>query len=167
MRKRRPRLGILFGGKSGEHEVSLSSAASVIAAINSEEFEVFAIGITRDGTLADAAELRAMLPRDVLERVRLLPCGGASPLQFLTAGLHSERRDFEEWPEIIFPLLHGPYGEDGTIQGLLEISGIPYVGCGVLASAVGMDKDVMKRLFAEASLPIVPFRVECVRGLKD
>lgn len=167
MAKRKMRLGILFGGKSGEHEVSLSSAASVIAALNPEQFEVFAIGITRSGTLADAAELRDMLPHDVSKRVRLLPSARTSPPQFLTAGLHLEWGDSEEYPEIVFPLLHGPYGEDGTIQGLLEIAGIPYVGCGVLASAVGMDKDVMKRLFAQASLPIVPFRVEWVRGLRD
>ena len=167
MVKRKVRLGILFGGRSGEHEVSLSSAASLIAALNPEEFEVFAIGITRSGILADAAELPDMLPRDVLKHVRLLPSGSTSLAQFLNAGLHSERGDSEEYPEIVFPLLHGPYGEDGTIQGLLETAGIPYVGCGVLASAVGMDKDVMKRLFAQASLPVVPFRVEWVRGLQD
>jgi D-alanine-D-alanine ligase len=167
MAKRKVRLGILFGGKSGEHEVSLSSAASVIAALNPEEFEVFAIGITRTGRLADAAELRNMLPQDVSDHVRFFSSGTANAAHCFAPGLHLERRDSEDYPEIVFPLLHGPYGEDGTIQGLLEIAGIPYIGCGVLASAVGMDKDVMKRLFAEASLPIVPFRVEWVRGLED
>jgi D-alanine-D-alanine ligase len=159
---RRVRLGILFGGKSGEHEVSLSSAAAVIAALSPDEYAMTAIGITKRGKLASTAEVRAMLPAALLDRVNL--CGDlAGPLN---AGFFAGSDDSSQRPEIIFPLLHGPYGEDGTIQGLLEIAGMPYVGCGVLASAVGMDKDVMKRLFAQADLPIVPFRLEYTRGLE-
>jgi D-alanine-D-alanine ligase len=157
------RLGILFGGKSGEHEVSLSSAAAVIAALSPDDYAITAIGITKRGKLASTAEVRAMLPAALLDRVNL--CGNLEGL--LTAWFFAGGDDSTQHPEIIFPLLHGPYGEDGTIQGLLEIAGVPYVGCGVLASAVGMDKDVMKRLFAQADLPIVPFRLEYTSGLEE
>lgn len=156
---RRIRLGILFGGKSGEHEVSVRSAASVIEALDPSEYDVKVIGITKTGRLATAGETGRMLPPAARDRVT--PCdvtaGNGHHVQLLpgakcTGAAHDQ-------PEIIFPLLHGPYGEDGTIQGLLEIAGLPYVGCGVLASAVGMDKDVMKRLFMHAGLPVLPFRV--------
>jgi D-alanine-D-alanine ligase len=157
------RLGILFGGKSGEHEVSLSSAASVISALDPAEFEVTAVGITKSGRLADEAETRAMLPAILHKRVRFFEVSAQAPI----AALRSEPGNSDHAIEIVFPLLHGPYGEDGTIQGLLEMADIPYVGCGVLASAVGMDKDVMKRLFAHASLPIVPYRVEYSLGLEN
>jgi len=159
-------LGVLFGGKSGEHEVSLSSAASVIGALDSEEYEVTAIGITKSGKFANAAEVRSMLPAAILDRVSVAASDEEQASQRLMPGFLTEREKSNHRPEIIFPLLHGPFGEDGTIQGLLEIAGLPYVGCGVLASAVGMDKDVMKRLFAQASLPIVPFLVERSRGLE-
>ena len=151
------RLGILFGGRSGEHDVSLISAASVISALDAEEFEIRAIGITKSGKLASASELSAMLPAQARERIGPYRGFGAeqSALQLVTS---DGRRDSDP-PEIIFPLLHGPYGEDGTIQGLLEIAGPPYIGSGVLASAVGMDKDFMKRLFIQAGLPVLPFAV--------
>jgi len=157
------RLGILFGGKSGEHEVSLASAASVISALDPADFEVTAIGITKTGRLANKAEVHAMLPATLHDRVRFFE----APAEASISALWDEYRNSSHAIEIIFPLLHGPYGEDGTIQGLLEMAGIPYVGCGVLASAVGMDKDVMKRLFAHATLPIVPYRVEYSLGLED
>jgi D-alanine-D-alanine ligase len=161
----RIKLGILFGGKSGEHEVSLTSAASMIRALNPEEYEITAIGITRQGRLATVPEVRGMLPAEVHERVTVY---GA--LQARSAGTKllsaiASTGEPELSPEIIFPLLHGPYGEDGTIQGLLEIAGLPYVGCGVMASAVGMDKDVMKRLFIQAGLPVPPFKVAYTRHL--
>jgi D-alanine-D-alanine ligase len=156
------RLGILFGGKSGEHEVSISSATSVIGALDPAEFEVTAIGITKGGRLASDAEVRTMLPINLHDRVIFFAGSETEAI----AGCWSGEQDLSRRPEIFFPLLHGPYGEDGTIQGLLEMAGFPYVGCGVLASAVGMDKDVMKRLFAHASLPIVPHRVEPARGLE-
>lgn len=153
---RRIRLGILFGGKSGEHEVSVRSAASVIEALDPVEYDIKVIGIAKTGRLATAAETGRMLPPAARDRVT--PCdvtaGNGHHVQLLPGATRTD-----DQPEIIFPLLHGPYGEDGTIQGLLEIAGLPYVGCGVLASAVGMDKDVMKRLFMQAGLPVLPFRV--------
>jgi D-alanine-D-alanine ligase len=161
------KLGILFGGRSGEHEVSLTSAASVIDALDPEEFEISVIGITKTGKIASASELRTMLPPPLLSRVHFNPALEASNSGMrLTSSLPPERVDSTELPQIIFPLLHGPYGEDGTIQGLLEIAGLPYIGCGVLASAVGMDKDVMKRLFLQSQLPVVPFRTILVRHLE-
>ena len=154
---KRIRLGILFGGKSVEHEVSLTSAASVISALDPSEFAVTVIGITKSGKLAGKAEAAKMLPPHVLSRVELY---GKSDILRIKSNLHSRSdRTGKPVPEIIFPLLHGPNGEDGTIQGLLEIAGIPYIGCGVLASAAGMDKDVMKRLFQQAGLPAVPYCV--------
>jgi D-alanine-D-alanine ligase len=165
-KKHSVRLGILFGGKSGEHEVSLSSAASVIGALDPEEYEITAIGITKGGKLASMTEVRAMLPVALHDRVGLWVGTGDSDSVSPADWFFARCADSTQHPEIIFPLLHGPYGEDGTIQGLLETAGVPYVGCGVLASAVGMDKDVMKRLFAQASLPIVPFRVERSQGLE-
>jgi D-alanine-D-alanine ligase len=145
----------------------LTSAASVISALDPEEFEITVIGITKTGKLANASELRAMLPPPLLRRVHLSTAleannSGIQVALSLTDGQSDTRR---ATPQIIFPLLHGPYGEDGTIQGLLEIAGLPYVGCGVLASAVGMDKDVMKRLFLQADLPVVPFRTVLARDL--
>jgi D-alanine-D-alanine ligase len=153
------RLGIVFGGRSGEHEVSLTSAASVINALDPDEFEITAIGITKTGKIANAVEMREMLPPTVLSRVLLRPALEANSSELrITSGRNEAPEDMQRAPKIFFPLLHGPYGEDGTIQGLFEMAGLPYIGCGVLASAVGMDKDVMKRLFAQSGLPVVPFR---------
>ncbi len=163
---RKTRLGIVFGGRSGEHEVSLTSAASVISALDPEKFEITAIGITKTGKLASASELRAMLPPQMLSRVHLGPGLAASGTGMRISANHAEERvGSHRLPQIIFPLLHGPYGEDGTIQGLLEILGLPYVGCGVLASAVGMDKDVTKRLLLQAGIPTTPFRTVYSRDL--
>jgi D-alanine-D-alanine ligase len=165
--RRRLKLGILFGGKSGEHEVSLSSAASVIEALDPAEFDVTAIGITKDGRLASLSELERMIPAPLLGRVRLSDSlmGRGCPTRLISGLSAMGPPPSDSRPEIIFPLLHGPYGEDGTIQGLLEIAGIPYIGCGVLASAVGMDKAVMKRLFLQAGLPTVPHMVVATREL--
>ena len=154
------KLGIIFGGKSGEHEVSLASAASVIRALDLGEYEITVIGITKQGKLASATEVCGMLPANVLDRV--VPFGalsGGDAKTRLISTISSGNGDSGRTPEIFFPLLHGPYGEDGTIQGLLEVAGLPYIGCGVLASAVGMDKDVMKRLFVHAALPVAPYLV--------
>jgi D-alanine-D-alanine ligase len=145
---RKTRLCIIFGGRSGEHEISIKSASSVISALDPDEFEISAIGLTKSGKLAGVSEVQRMLPDEVLSRVHIRAG--------LTGMLLTEGQ--ETGAEIYFPLLHGPYGEDGTIQGLLEIAGLPYIGCGVLASAVGMDKDVMKKLFLQAGLPVAPFR---------
>jgi D-alanine-D-alanine ligase len=154
---KRLRIGVLFGGRSGEHEVSLASAASVIRALDPEKYEAVPIGITKDGRWLVGTGAQKMLP-EVLksgERVSLPPDPTAAALVPLapSAGHPSVAVD------VVFPVLHGTFGEDGTVQGLLELAGLPYVGAGVLASAVGMDKDVQKRLFEQAGLPIVPFLV--------
>jgi D-alanine-D-alanine ligase len=162
---RRTRLGIIFGGRSGEHEVSLTSASSVISALDPGEFEITAIGITKSGRLASASEIHNMLPSELLPRVRLSPMLATGNSGMWVTSSSIERGDSQNAPMIVFPLLHGPYGEDGTIQGLLEIAGIPYIGCGVLASAVGMDKDVMKRLFMQEGLPATPYRTVHSRDL--
>lgn len=152
---KRLRIGILFGGRSGEHEVSLASAASVLRALDPEKYEAVPIGISKDGRWLVGSGAQKLLP-EVLrtgERVVLPPDPGAASLVPLSpsSGHPGTRVD------VVFPVLHGTFGEDGTVQGLLELAGLPYVGAGVLASAVGMDKDVQKRLFHEAGLPIVPF----------
>ncbi|HTE88651.1 MAG TPA: D-alanine--D-alanine ligase family protein [Terriglobales bacterium] len=180
------RVGILFGGRSGEHEVSLLSAASVFNAIDKNKYEVVPVGITKEGrwlTSADAErllqgkalpedsrQLRAGDP-DATPGAALLAKGeavvvppepqrqGSSLTPFETdaraAGLTRRAADRAINVDIIFPVLHGTFGEDGTIQGLLELADIPYVGAGVLGSAAGMDKDIMKSLFRAIGLPIV------------
>jgi D-alanine-D-alanine ligase len=151
---KRLRIGILFGGRSGEHEVSLASAASVIRALDPEKYEAVPIGIAKDGRWLVGTKAHGMLS-DVLksgERVSLPPDPTAGALVPIAHGSGSSVT-----VDVVFPVLHGTFGEDGTVQGLLELAGLPYVGAGVLASAVGMDKDVQKRLFEQAGLPIVPF----------
>ena len=152
-------VALLFGGRSGEHEVSIRSATSVVQALNPDKYEVALIGITRDGQWRAGTDGRQPLSA-VLETgepvtpsvdptgPKLLPLGNAATLPPSLAN-----------PDVFFPVLHGTFGEDGTIQGLLELAGVPYVGAGVLASSVGMDKDVMKRLFRDAGLPVVPWEV--------
>jgi D-alanine-D-alanine ligase len=168
------RVGILFGGRSGEHEVSLLSAASILQAIDREKFEVVPIGITKEGHWLAAGDAHDLLEGNGSEVVRRLRAGDpeATPGAKLlhegiptlmtpepadtTAALTSESlRPAASMLDVVFPVLHGTFGEDGTIQGLFELAGIAYVGSGVLGSAAGMDKDAMKRLFREARLPIV------------
>jgi D-alanine-D-alanine ligase len=159
------RVGILFGGRSGEHEVSLLSAASVLGAIDREKFDVTPIGITKEGRWLAAADARGLLNGDAGPVARRLRAGDpeATPgAKLLHEGIPTlmAPEPVPQGPEgkaieVVFPVLHGTFGEDGTIQGLFELAGIAYVGSGVLGSAAGMDKDVMKRLFAEAGLPIV------------
>jgi D-alanine-D-alanine ligase len=169
------RVGILFGGRSGEHEVSLLSAASILKAIDRERFEVVPVGINKQGRwlISGAAErllggnadnspsaLRAgdpqkTAPAAVLakgEGVIVPPVPGGTLMPFETEA-SSPAQDMLHL-DVVFPVLHGTFGEDGTIQGLLELAGLAYVGSGVLGSATGMDKDVMKRLFQAAGLPI-------------
>ena len=146
---------MLFGGRSGEHEVSLASAASVIRALDPEKYEAVPIGISKDGRWLVGTGTQKMLA-DVLksgERVLLPADPSAASLVPLGRGAGQPSVSVD----VVFPVLHGTFGEDGTVQGLLELAGLPYVGAGVLASAVGMDKDVQKRLFEQAGLPIVPF----------
>ncbi len=166
------RVGILFGGRSGEHEVSLLSAASILQAIDRDKFDVTPIGITKEGRWLAAADARGLLQGDRSAVARRLRAGdpeatpGARLLQegmptlFAPEPRSSTSLVQNQGPgsqplDVVFPVLHGTFGEDGTIQGLFELAGIAYVGSGVLGSAAGMDKDAMKRLFAEAGLPIV------------
>jgi D-alanine-D-alanine ligase len=151
------RVGVLFGGRSGEHEVSLASAASVIRALDPEKYEAVPIGITKDGRWLVGVGAHKLLAEVLRSGARvLLP---ADPTAASLVPLTPTAGHTSVTVDVMFPVLHGTFGEDGTVQGLLELAGLPYVGAGVLASAVGMDKDVQKRLFAEAGLPIVPFLV--------
>jgi D-alanine-D-alanine ligase len=152
---KRIRVGVLFGGRSGEHEVSLSSAASVIRALDPEKYEAVPIGISKDGRWLVGTGAVKMLP-EVLksgERV-LLP---ADPTAGVLVPFGAATGQPSVTVDVVFPVLHGTFGEDGTVQGLLELAGLPYVGAGVLGSAVGMDKDVQKRLFREEGLPVAPY----------
>jgi D-alanine-D-alanine ligase len=152
------RLGILFGGRSGEHEVSLTSAASVMRALDPAKYEVVPIGITREGKWLIGSAVDRLLP-GVLEHGKpVTPSVDPTGPQLIP--LNERRRQSPRNApavDVIFPILHGTFGEDGTVQGLLELADIPYVGAGVLGSAAGMDKDVMKRLFRDAGLPVVPW----------
>jgi D-alanine-D-alanine ligase len=168
---KRLRVGILFGGRSGEHEVSLLSAASVLQAIDHDRFDVTPIGITKDGRWLATADARSLLNGDAsigrqlragdpsaTPGAKLLHDGIPtlmSPEPVSSTTLDQSRHLGGKPLDVVFPVLHGTFGEDGTIQGLFELAGIAYVGSGVLGSAAGMDKDVMKRLFAQAKLPIV------------
>jgi D-alanine-D-alanine ligase len=176
---KRLRVGVLYGGRSGEHEVSLASAASVFANLDRTRYEPVAIRIEKDGRWALADKPPAvMIAGDVIEQARLEAARPvregrevhlvARPSEETILSIDRSRQRDDDVPaamvtgsklDVIFPMLHGPYGEDGTIQGLLELANIPYVGGGVLASAVGMDKGVMKVLFAERGLPVCPYRV--------
>jgi D-alanine-D-alanine ligase len=152
------RVAVIFGGRSGEHEVSLRSATSIIRAMDRTKYDIIPIAITKDGRWLSPADSGKVLPQEVLAaptvRVALL----ADPLEHSLVRFDSRGRILRrQQVDVVFPVLHGPYGEDGTIQGLLEMANIPYVGSGVLASAVGMDKHVMKRLFRDAGLPVVRF----------
>jgi len=175
------RVGILFGGRSGEHEISLLSAASVFKAIDQNRYEVVPIGITKQGRWVTSADAERLLTGKPLEPERQLracdpettaaaavlqtgeavvvppephkPGAGMTPFQTEAPTRRAADRAINV--DVIFPVLHGTFGEDGTVQGLLELAEIPYVGAGVLGSAAGMDKDIMKSLFRAAGLPIV------------
>ena len=154
------RLAVIFGGRSAEHEVSLASAQSVIEALDPERYEVLAIGIDKRGRWH---RIRALPGRSegggALPDVRVEDGPGIAlarqPGDRVLVDDDGTRNEID----VVFPVLHGPYGEDGTIQGMLELAGIPYVGAGVLGSAVGMDKAVQKVLFAAAGLPVGPYEV--------
>jgi D-alanine-D-alanine ligase len=152
-------VGILFGGKSAEHEVSLQSAKNVYDAIDRDKFEPVLIGIDKNGKwlLSDAS--RFLLNDGDPRHISLNPSGESVALIPASEGLLSTSTPPSPPPQldVVFPILHGPFGEDGTVQGLLKLAGVPFVGSGVLGSAVGMDKDVMKRLFRDAGIPIGKF----------
>ena len=159
--KRRVRVGVIYGGRSGEHEVSLRSAASVIAALDAKRYEVVPIAITKTGRWLSGPDSLAQLEKaqqtlsaapDRGREVTIAP--DPTRRSLLPLGAAPAGRDAPRPLDVVFPVLHGTYGEDGTIQGLLELADLPYVGAGVLASATGMDKAVMKSLFRDAGLPL-------------
>lgn len=163
------RVGLIYGGRSGEHEVSVLSANSVMQAIEREKYDVLPIGITKDGRwipgqtpsrLVESKNLQVRLLSDERENDNEKHAILANNQGNLLAGL-GERVD------VVFPVLHGPYGEDGTIQGLLELAGIPYVGGGVAASAVGMDKVLMKLIFQQKGLPVGDYLYYLRKDLND
>ena len=162
------RVGVIFGGRSGEHEISIRSAKTVIENIDSEKYEVVPIAIMNDGRWLSPAESVRQFPehtQKVFHDSQGQPSeslvalsGDASVKGLLSIGADTGGRTQNKIPlDIVFPVLHGTYGEDGTVQGLLEMAGIPYVGCGVLASSCGMDKAFMKILFRDAGLPICKY----------
>jgi D-alanine-D-alanine ligase len=171
---RKLRVGIIFGGRSGEHEVSLRSAASVLAAIDRKKYDVVPIGIAKTGHWLLADDAQHMLAGGTtvtatsLAKTRTAHQSALVPAAHPAGQLHLPASAAKEQAQalgvdVLFPVLHGTFGEDGTIQGLFELAGKAYVGSGVLGSAAGMDKDVMKRLFAAAGLPIVE-HITLLRG---
>ena len=160
---RKLRVGILFGGKSAEHEVSLQSAKNVYDAIDRDKYEPVLIGIDKSGRWLLNEESRFLLNADDPRRIQLNTSSDEVALVPQSRGAISNLSAIRHGAEtgaidVVFPILHGPFGEDGTVQGLLKLADIPFVGAGVLASAAGMDKDVMKRLFRDAGIPIGKFR---------
>jgi len=149
------RVGILFGGRSGEHEVSLLSAASILKAIDRRKFEVVPIGISKAGRWLTAGGAQALLTGAASDGGGELLAPVSAPTDAVTALVPDAASLGAGKLDVVFPVLHGTFGEDGTIQGLFELADTAYVGSGVLGSAAGMDKDVMKKLFAQARLPIV------------
>ncbi|MFF7653520.1 D-alanine--D-alanine ligase family protein [Streptomyces sp. NPDC007983] len=166
---RKPRVAVVFGGRSSEHAISVVTAGAVLRAIDREKYDVLPIGITADGRwalTADAPERMAIADRQLPSVERLAESAEGSVVLPVDPGsrevVYSEPGAVPKAlgdVDVVFPMLHGPYGEDGTLQGLLELSGVPYVGAGVLASAVGMDKEYMKRVFVSFGLPVGPYEV--------
>ena len=155
------RIGVIFGGRSGEHEVSIRSARAIVESIDRKKFEVVPIAITKEGKWLAPSQSAQLLPPAVQNFVSADgPAKGdvaliGDPSHKGLISLECDRQPLvAEKLDVVFPALHGTYGEDGTLQGLLEMADVPYVGCGVLASACGMDKVTMKSLFVEAGLPI-------------
>ncbi|MEU7292815.1 D-alanine--D-alanine ligase family protein [Streptomyces exfoliatus] len=166
---RKPRVAVVFGGRSSEHAISVVTAGAVLSAIDRDKYDVLPIGITTDGRwalTADAPERMAIADRALPNVADLAEseAGGVvlsvdpANREVVLSEPGSVPRALGE-VDVVFPMLHGPYGEDGTLQGLLELSGVPYVGAGVLASAVGQDKEYMKRVFVSFGLPVGPYEV--------
>jgi D-alanine-D-alanine ligase len=158
------RIGVIFGGRSGEHEVSVRSARAVIEAIDAGKFEVVPIAITKEGNWLAPAAAAELLPKTSQRLLSSSTLGGKKEDVTIVgdpsrSGLVPLSRNggAAEAIDVVFPVLHGTYGEDGTIQGLLEMAAVPFVGCGTLASACGMDKVAMKALFQNAGLPICDY----------
>jgi D-alanine-D-alanine ligase len=157
---RKVRVGVIFGGRSGEHEVSLMSARSVMGALDKEQYDVVMIGIDKEGrwltgdvtAALESGASSAARPAALLPDPQSSALLEVSPTEARSASL-SEVTELD----VVFPVLHGPYGEDGTVQGLLELAGIPYVGAGVVGSAVGMDKGIFKAVMEAHALPVLPW----------
>ena len=149
-RRKKLKVGVLFGGRSVEHEVSVISAQGVMAAIDDARFQAVPIGVTRQGTWLTTAQTEQALDRIRRERIKSLDEPLGDGILYRTAALSALRR-----VDIVFPLIHGTNGEDGTLQGLLELVGVPYVGSGVAASALGMDKALQKTFFRHHDFPVV------------
>lgn len=154
------RVGVIFGGRSGEHEIAIRSASTVVAQIDKDKYEVVPIAISQDGRWLSPTESLAMLPEPARNALMPETTLESSPVALVGDTGRRGLTVFDEGGtglvpiDVIIPVLHGTYGEDGTVQGLLEMADVPYVGCGVLASSCGMDKVVMKILFRDAGLPI-------------
>jgi D-alanine-D-alanine ligase len=153
--KKRLRVGVLFGGRSGEHEVSLASAASVLRGLDPDKYEAVPIGISKEGHWFVGSAAQKMLPEVLKAGQRVVMAADPTDAALIpldrSGGADGQRLD------VVFPVMHGTYGEDGTIQGLLDLAGLPFVGAGVLGSAIGMDKDVAKKLLQQAKIPVVPW----------
>ena len=167
--QRKLRVGVLFGGRSGEHEVSLASAASVIRGLDPQKYEAVPIGITKEGHWLIGAGAQKMLPEVLRAGQRVVM--SADPTETALIALDSGAAAGGQKLDVVFPVIHGTFGEDGTMQGLLELAGLPFVGAGVLGSAIGMDKDVAKKLMQVAGIPVVPWiavqRVDWERNPKE
>lgn len=148
MAKRRLRVGVLFGGRSGEHEVSLRSARSILGAIDRKKYEVVELGISQEGRWLQSGAARGLLGAEAV-----MEDAGEAGLSIVTA---AGEPGSGTGLDVVFPVLHGTFGEDGTVQGLFELADVAYVGSGVLGSAAAMDKDAMKRMFVAAGLPLTP-----------
>ena len=146
------RIGVLFGGRSGEHEVSLASAASVIRGLDPDKYEAVPIGISKEGHWLIGSAAQKMLPEVLKAGQRVVMSADPTDAAIIPLDRSGGQRI-----DVVFPVMHGTYGEDGTIQGLLDLAGLPFVGAGVLGSAIGMDKDVSKRLLQVAKIPVVPW----------
>ncbi|MFE5995761.1 D-alanine--D-alanine ligase family protein [Streptomyces sp. DSS69] len=166
--RRKPRVAVVFGGRSSEHGISVVTAGAVMKAIDRTKYDVLPIGITTDGRwalTADEPERMAITDRKVPDVAQLAESEGSVVLSVDPGSREVVYSEPGSVPkalgevDVVFPVLHGPYGEDGTLQGLLELSGVPYVGAGVLASAVGQDKEYMKRVFLSFGLPVGPYEV--------
>ncbi|MCS0636607.1 D-alanine--D-alanine ligase [Streptomyces sp. LP05-1] len=166
---RKPRVAVVFGGRSSEHAISVVTAGAVLRAIDRSVYDVLPIGITHDGRwalTADEPERMAITGRELPSVTELAESEEGSVVLSVDPRnrevVYSEPGSVPKVlgdVDVVFPVLHGPYGEDGTLQGLLELAGVPYVGAGVLASAVGQDKEYMKRVFTSFGLPVGPYEV--------
>ena len=168
MARKKLRIGLIFGGRSGEHEVSLASATSVMANLDKKKYEVVPIGITKEGGwLLGTEPARLMAAEQHInhtentetETTTAVTLTGDPRMRRLIPLESGEQLQDNGALDVIFPVLHGPYGEDGTLQGLLDMADVPYVGCGVLGSALGMDKEKMKMVFQAVGLPSVDYLV--------